>query len=460
MRNASESVPVAYETPRQWLEGKRRLVDLLYRFCNIGQSRRNGPTAADREVLVAALNWHKDQHESRVAQTRAAGIRLPIDDFAAEFELDDVEREVVELLLVAATDLTDDDGLGGLAPAEVVGLLSCGQEDAAQEYLPYFLPGSRLRNVINCRNMLGSRRLGIDDELVAVLLGLECGQPERPVKAATEASWGGDIGEYLAGAGVVLGSASLDPLRAFWGSVRRRDVVREKWGFGSLCQSRTGDCLLLHGPSGTGKTMTARWLCRALGREPLVVSYPDLISKWVGDTEKNTETAFNEAALSGRALVFDEADAVFTRRVDVRSSSDRFANSQVNTLLMELERFPGVVILTTNHADVLDPALERRIRHKVYFGPPDAEARAGIWRKHLPATAPLAADVDLDRLAREFKLTGGQIANAALTAASLAASRMNGDSDAGEITMADFETAAGRELRGYVEAGRNSRLGF
>ena len=168
----------------------------------------------------------------------------------------------------------------------------------------------------------------------------------------------------------------------------------------------------------------------------------------------------NEAARTGKVLVFDEADAVFARRTEVQSSCDRLANSEVNTLLMELERFPGIVVLTTNHAGVFDPALERRIKYKVYFGPPDAEARSEIWRKHLPKEAPLAPDVDLGRLAQNFKLTGSQIANAVMSAASLAASRLEADSDTGQITMADFEAAARRESNGYAEIGKNGRMGF
>jgi SpoVK/Ycf46/Vps4 family AAA+-type ATPase len=125
-----------------------------------------------------------------------------------------------------------------------------------------------------------------------------------------------------------------------------------------------------------------------------------------------------------------------------------------------LERFPGIIILTTNHADVFDPALERRIKYKVYFGPPDAQVRTEIWRKHLPKEAPLATDVDLDRLAQEFKLTGGQIANAVLSAASLAASRLKEDADTGQITMADFEAAAQREQNGYAEERIGGRMGF
>jgi hypothetical protein len=464
MSNMTETVPVAYESPREWLEGKRRLVKVLRQLgggSEGGRSRRDAPAGTDREVLTAALNWHEEHHELRVFQTRAAGIKLPIDDFAAEFKLGEVEREIIELLLVAATDLTSDDCGTGLQITELVKLLSRGREDAAQEFLPYFLPGSRLSNAITNRTMFGSRRLSIDDDMVGRLLGVECGQSGALAKPGdAEASCNGDIAGFLSCSGVVLGASALESIRTLWGYVRRGAVIREKWGFGSLEQTPSGVCLLFHGPSGTGKTLTARRLSQALGREPLIVNYPDMVSKWVGETQKNAKAAFSEAARTGKVLVFDEADAIFARRTDVRNSTDRFANGEVNALLMELERFPGIVILTTNHTGVLDPALERRIRYKVYFGPPDAETRAGIWREHVPKEAPLAPDVNLGRLADEFKLTGGQIANAVLTAASLAASRLEADSANGQITMADFVAAARRELDGYSESEKKGRVGF
>lgn len=463
MNNRPEIVPVAYENPREWLEGKRRFVRLLRRFCGVqgdGWHPGCGGAQVDRDLLEAALNWHEEQHEVRVAATRAAGIRLPMDEFAAEFELDDVEREVIELLLVEQTDLMHEDGRG-LPVGELALLLSRGNQDAAQQYLPYFLPGSRLLDVVSSREMLGSLRLSIDDDMMRLLLATEGAQSEaRSRPAASAESWQGDIGEFLNENGVVVSASTLEAIRALWGLIRREKLISEEWGFGSLKQLPSGVCVLFHGSPGTGKTMTAHCLCRALGREPLVVNYADLVSKWVGETEKNTRAAFAEAAKTGRVLVFDEADAVFTRRTDVRHSTDRFANSEVNTLLMELEQFAGIVILTTNHAGVLDPALERRIRFKVHFGIPDAAARARIWRAHIPRQAPLAPDVDLVRLAQEYKLTGGQIANAVVTAASLAAARLENNASEGTITMADFEAAARREAKGWSAAERNGRLGF
>ena len=470
MRSTAETTPEVYATPREWLEGKRRFVRILRQLC--GSSRedrrqnRGVPAKPDHEVLMAALNWHEEQHLIREVQTGAAGIKLPIDEFAAENKLDDVEREIVEMLLVAATDLTRDNHGGGLQTSEVALLLARGRRESIQDYLPYFLPGSHMMKTIFTREVpfwepFGSRCLSMNEEVVARLLGVGCEQSGALAKSGHAAEpWHGDIAEFIFNSGVVLGAPALESIRSLWGYVRRRAVIREKWGFGSLPQVSGGVCILFHGPSGTGKTLTARVLCKALGREPLVISYPDLVSKWVGDTEKNTKAAFAKAAKADNVLIFDEADAVFARRTEVRNSTDRFANGEVNTLLMEVEKFPGIVVLTTNLADVFDTALQRRIKHKVYFGPPDAKVRAEIWRKHLPKEAPLASDVDLGRLAGEFKLTGGQIANAVMSAASLAASRLQEDTDPGQIAMADFEAAAQRELSGYAAEGSNSRLGF
>jgi len=470
MRSATEAALQPYATPLEWLEGKRRFVRVLRQLCGYGPDGRRllreAVARPDPEVLAAAMDWHEEEHRRRVELTREAGIILPIDKFAAEHKLDDVEREAVEILLVVATDLAWDDSRRELQTTELVRLLARGREDRFQDYLPYFLPGSRLRKAGLTREVpywepFGAKRLGLDEDVVSRLLGEERGRAESRGGLSTAGKLcDGDIGEFLVSSGVVLGEAVLESIRTVWGYVRRYAVIREKWGFGSLSHAPVGVRLLFHGPPGTGKTLTARCLCRALGRESLVVSYPDLVSKWVGDTEKNTRDSFAEAARDGKVLVFDEADAVFARRTEVRNSTDRFANGEVNTLLMELERFSDIAILTTNHTCVLDPALERRIQHKVHFGPPDAKARTEIWRKHLPQEAPLGSDVDFARLAREFELTGGQIANAAMTAASLAASRLKADSDTGQITMADFEAAAQRELKGYSESDRSGRLGF
>jgi len=469
MRSAAETLQ-PYADAREWLEGKRRFVRILRQYCGCAYETkrflRDPSTKPDPDLLVAAMDWHDHEHQQRVALTRQAGTKLPIDEFVAELGLDEVEREIVELLLVTVTDMTGEEIHGGLRTSEIVLLLARGKQDRVQDFLPYFMRGRRLWQAILVQEgpiwePLPTKFLSMSEDVVYRLLGE--GRAPADSQARASDSGGpcrGDIGEFLADSGVVLDGSALESIKSVWGFVRRNAVVREKWGFDTLKHAPPGLCLLFHGPSGTGKTLTARCLCRALGREPLVVSYPDLVSKWVGDTEKNTRAAFAEAARTDKVLVFDEADAVFARRTEVRHSTDRYANGEVDTLLMGLERFAGIVILTTNYAAVLDPALERRIQYKVYFGPPDAKARAEIWRQHLPAAAPLAPDTDLVRLAEGFKLTGGQIANAAMTAASLAASRLEDDSSVGQITMADLEAGARRELQGYREADASAKVGF
>lgn len=467
MHGCDSESPRAYATPYEWLEGKRRFVRILRTLCGDGcpderqPGRRRRPDVTP-EVLVAALNWYEQEHRRRTELTREAGVRLPIEEFVAEQKLDPVEREVVEILLVCVTDLTNDESRG-MTVEEMTELLALGRRDEAQKLLPYFLPGGRLRRIAagGLAGFVGPRRLCLEDDVIASLLGYEP-EPERePAEPGPEpACRCADIAGHLAEAGVVLDGAVVDALRTVWSFISRREVIREQWGFGGLARVPSGACLLFYGPPGTGKTLTAQTLARALGREPLVINYPDLLSKWVGESQKNTRAAFDEATRAGRVLVFDEADAIFARRTEIHCASDRLANNEVNTLLMELERFSGIVILTTNHAGVLDPALERRIRHRVFFGPPDVEARAGIWRKHLPEQAPLAGDVDLDRLAEEYRLTGGQIANAVMTAAALAAARLDDGPEPVAITMADFEAGAKQEARGYDAVENGSKLGF
>jgi SpoVK/Ycf46/Vps4 family AAA+-type ATPase len=255
--------------------------------------------------------------------------------------------------------------------------------------------------------------------------------------------------EFLCDCGVVLPRSAASCMREMWGQIAFHDVIAGNWGFGEMANVPRCCSILLYGPPGTGKTLTAVHLCRALGRPEKVVSYGELISPLVGKTESNIERIFAEARKERAVLIIDEADAVFTRRTTVRSSIDRCVNAETNTILMELERFDGVVVLTSNHPGNFDPALERRIRYKIHVGLPEAKQRAEIWRKHVPAKAPIARDVDFDRLGREYKLTGGAIANAAMAAAAAAASRIPTLGEDVLIMTFDLEEAAARELAGY-----------
>ena len=195
----------------------------------------------------------------------------------------------------------------------------------------------------------------------------------------------------------------------------------QEWGFGSLLSRGTGIICLFDGPPGTGKTLTAEVLARTLDLELHRINVGQIVDKYVGETEKNLVRLFEQIIPERTLLLFDEADSLFGSRVKVNTSSDRYANMAVNTLLQLIERYPGVVILTTNLKERIDSAFMRRITYKVVFEEPDEEMRLALWTNHLPGEAPLADDVDLPALAKSFKLSGGNIKNATLRAALAAA---------------------------------------
>ncbi|HET7502131.1 MAG TPA: ATP-binding protein [Kofleriaceae bacterium] len=222
---------------------------------------------------------------------------------------------------------------------------------------------------------------------------------------------------------LVLPPETLDDVRALIGRIRHAHLVLHDWGFRKKLARGTGVAALFSGPPGTGKTMVAGLIARELQLELYQVDLSRIVSKWVGETEKQLAKVF-EAAEAGHALLlFDEADALFAKRsADVKSAVDRYANLEVNYLLQRVESFGGVVILTTNLDTSIDPALRRRLASHVVFTAPEAEERARLWRDMLDTGAPLGEAIDYDELAEEFSaMTGANIRNAVLAAAFLAA---------------------------------------
>ena len=201
--------------------------------------------------------------------------------------------------------------------------------------------------------------------------------------------------------------------------VRYRDQVLDGWGFGRRDGRGLGIAALFHGPSGTGKTLAAEVIARRLGFDLVRVDLSQIVSKYIGETEKNLARVFDAADRGGCVLLFDEADALFGKRSEVRDSHDRYANIEVGYLLQRIEAFRGLAILTTNLKQSLDPAFLRRLRFVVAFPFPDVTERRRIWERVLPLQAP-RGDLDLDRVAR-LQVTGGNIRNIALHAAFLAA---------------------------------------
>lgn len=204
-------------------------------------------------------------------------------------------------------------------------------------------------------------------------------------------------------------------------NVRFASKVLDEWKFGEKLPYGRGVTALFHGPSGTGKTMAAQALAGELGVELFALDLSRVVSKYIGDTEKNIDAVFSDAARCGAAVLIDEADALFGKRSEVKDAHDRYANIEVAYLLQRMEGFEGLAILTTNLRQNLDPAFLRRIRFIVDFPRPDAEAREAIWRRCLPADSHALGDDEFRRLARRLDLTGGSIRQITLRAAFIAA---------------------------------------
>jgi hypothetical protein len=213
---------------------------------------------------------------------------------------------------------------------------------------------------------------------------------------------------------IVLSADRLELLRSVVDRYRYAESVYDDWGF-SATPSR-GVVALFSGPSGTGKTLAAEIVAGELGLDVFKVDLSAVVSKYVGETEKNLEQIFDAAGSGNVVLFFDEADALFGKRSEVHDARDRYANIEVSYLLQRLEQYDGVAVLATNFEKNLDDAFLRRIHRRVEFVLPAEQERAAIWTLNLPAGAPLG-DIDIDWLAATFELSGASIRNAAVNAA-------------------------------------------
>ncbi|HET6950984.1 MAG TPA: AAA family ATPase [Acidimicrobiales bacterium] len=240
---------------------------------------------------------------------------------------------------------------------------------------------------------------------------------------------------------LVLPPAALDGLTDLALRVRHRDQVLTEWSMRPGGGRGRGVTALFAGDSGTGKTMSAEVIAGHLGLDLYVIDLATVVDKYVGETEKNLERVFGEADGVNGVLLFDEADAIFGKRSEVRDAHDRYANIEVAYLLQRMETFDGLAILTTNLRANLDDAFTRRLDAIIDFPVPDEEQRRILWERCLGRAMPRADDVDLDFCAAQFELAGGHIRSIALTAAYLAAGR------ASPVRMTDLVAAIQREYR-------------
>lgn len=240
-------------------------------------------------------------------------------------------------------------------------------------------------------------------------------------------------------ADIVLPPDTLTQLRELCDRVDRREDVLHTWRFADRLSRGTGTSALFSGPSGTGKTMAAEIIAHTLDLALYRVDLSTIVSKYIGETEKNLSRVFDAA--QNEVLFFDEADALFGKRSEVRDSHDRYANIEISYLLQKMEAFEGVAILATNFQQNLDVAFMRRFAFAVPFPFPNAASRRQIWQRIWPDAVPLGPAVDLDFMAAQFPISGGSIKNIALAAAFLA------HADASPVTMRHLLHATYREYQ-------------
>jgi len=251
-------------------------------------------------------------------------------------------------------------------------------------------------------------------------------------------------------ADIVLPEDITDSLLELTARVRHRKTVYEQWGFDRSLTTSRGITALFQGSPGTGKTMVAGVIARDLGLELYRVDVSRITSKWIGETEKNLGALFDAAEDGQVLLLFDEADSLFAKRTEVKTSVDRYANMEVNYLLQRLDSFEGIAILTTNFGNAIDPAFKRRLTYRVTFPFPDEEMREQLWRSLIPPEVPVAGKLDFSGLSQRFRLSGGYIRNAALRAAFLAAE------EGSSLTHEHLERAIRMEFR---EIGKLAETG-
>jgi len=244
---------------------------------------------------------------------------------------------------------------------------------------------------------------------------------------------------------LVLPNDTMEAVKEVTRFARYRAFLLEDWGFAAKLPYGRGVSAILAGPPGTGKTMVAQLLAHELGYDLYRIDLSQIVNKYIGETEKNLAKIFDEAETSHAVLFFDEADALFAKRTEVKSSNDRYANLEVNYLLQRMETFDGVTLLATNLEQGLDDAFKRRVRFSIQFEVPDEEVRAKLWKSMFPPKVPLDPNIEWLTVARNFVMSGGYIKKAVLRAALIAASANRA------VTTLDVLEAARQE---YREMGR------
>ncbi|MGQ9678606.1 MAG: ATP-binding protein [bacterium] len=406
---------------------------------------------ADDENGDPNLGYYESKLNWILNEAKQKGVKIPVEELCAEHELSEQEKAILIILYFAT--------LSGrtLSGVELLRLIS-SEISGQLRNMALILPGGRLiklgliTTVRDFPEEGANRFFGVEFTLTADtflrISGLENLAEKSEVSAMGKMRRdGGERCELLK---ITEPEISLDMLvlapgiknsleLALW-RYEHGDEALQRYGVAERFLSGRGTTMLFFGPPGTGKTATAEAVARVLNRKLGYASYHQILSRWFGESERNIVRVFDEARGAGCVLLFDEADALFGVRLAERYAGDRSYNQMTNILMQEVERFDGLMILTTNRDFAFDPAFERRILLRLKFELPDERMREEIWRLFLKGCDKLNDDVSFSELARRYPMTGGKIKNAVLKAVLLCARKGS------LITMADLESAARDEL--------------
>ncbi|MDQ1039740.1 hypothetical protein QFZ75_006156 [Streptomyces sp. V3I8] len=356
-------------------------------------------------LLVEAGELDRDQHAATDAFL--AGAAVPV--VVSSHDPRRTDRPHGERVTVPHLD--DEEQLGVWVDA-FEGVADIGESELRSLVAQFQLPP----HVVRAAAAAVRRDRPVADEQDAGRLAWRAGMNEARVgmdelgrRIEPDAGWGD----------LVLHERQTSVLREIVAHVRQRATVHQEWGFAATLRRGLGVTALFAGGSGTGKTLAAEVMAKELGLDLFVVDLSQVVSKYIGETEKNLRKVFDAAEAGGALLLFDEADALFGKRSEVKDSHDRYANLEVSYLLMRMEAYRGLAILTTNMKKALDTAFLRRIRFVVDFPFPAEHERAEIWRRVLPPQTPVKG-IEPELLA-QLTVAGGSIRNIALSGAFLAA---------------------------------------
>ena len=388
------------------------------------------------DTLLAKNSPRVDEVHDALA--RYGGITVLTSRDSSELD-SNLDRFVVQRLLIDPLNAKQRERVFQLhLPDGVTWAKGCGVTELAGTYN---FPGALIRNAMQVATNRAYAANPTRPEISHDILRTACHEQIRA--SLDEYAVRKKVGLTLKD--LILPEDAAEDIEELFTAAKHRAHVLHNWGFDGKMTTGKGIVALFSGEPGTGKTLCATILANELRQELYQISIPRVVSKWIGETEKNIERIFETARANHGMLLFDEADSLFAKRTKVESSVDRYSNMATNMLLQEIENFEGIVILTTNIEKNIDKAFRRRINFKVHFPFPEPEMRTQIWRTLVPDACPVEPETDWEILGKLYELSGGHIKNAVLRAAYQAAA------DDSALALRHMEYAARQECK---NAGR------